>query len=47
MLTVDGVFIFLQGNKPVVDYLGGEIAVSETGCVLVDRETFETNLPGV
>lgn len=46
-LQVDGVFIFLQGNKPVVDYLGGEIALSESGCVLVDRETFETNLPGV
>ncbi|HYF91037.1 MAG TPA: FAD-dependent oxidoreductase [Symbiobacteriaceae bacterium] len=46
-LVVTGVFIFLQGNKPVIDYLMGAVPVSESGCLLVNRETFETEIPGV
>ncbi len=46
-LEVAGVFIFLQGNKPVVDYLQGQVPTSEEGCVLVNRETFETEVDGV
>jgi thioredoxin reductase (NADPH) len=47
VLEVAGVFIFLQGNKPVIDFLGGMVPITETGCVRINRETFETDLPGV
>jgi thioredoxin reductase (NADPH) len=47
MLPVSGLFIFLQGNKPVTDYLQGTVPVTDQGCVLIDRETFETHIPGV
>lgn len=46
-LNVAGLFIFLQGNKPVIDYLGGQVPTSEAGCVIIDRETFATEVPGV
>lgn len=46
-LEVSGVFIFLQGNKPVIDYLQGAIPTTEAGCVIVNRDTFETQVPGV
>jgi thioredoxin reductase (NADPH) len=47
VLPVAGAFIFLQGNKPVTDYLMGVVPTSEAGCVVVNRETFETQIPGV
>ncbi|HYG56531.1 MAG TPA: FAD-dependent oxidoreductase [Symbiobacteriaceae bacterium] len=47
VVAVSGVFIFLQGNKPVTDFLGGQLDLSETGCVLINRDTYETSLPGV
>lgn len=47
VVAVSGVFIFLQGNKPVVDFLGGQIDLSESGCVLINRDTYETSIPGV
>jgi thioredoxin reductase (NADPH) len=46
-LPVAGVFIFLQGNKPVIDYLMGTVPTTEHGCLVVNRETFETAVPGV
>ena len=46
MLPVTGAFIYLQGGKPITDFLGGQLPVGETGCVLVDRE-YQTQLPGV
>jgi thioredoxin reductase (NADPH) len=45
-LDVTGVFIYLQGGKPITDFLLGQIPVSEQGCLAVDRE-FQTGLPGV
>ncbi|MBN2004930.1 MAG: FAD-dependent oxidoreductase [Anaerolineae bacterium] len=45
-LPVEGVFIYLQGRKPITDFLGGELPLSETGCLLVD-ETMHTAIPGV
>jgi thioredoxin reductase (NADPH) len=45
-LAVDGVFIFLQGAKPITDYLMGQIETTETGCLRVDRE-MQTSIPGV
>jgi thioredoxin reductase (NADPH) len=45
-LPVTGAFIYLQGGKPITDFLGGQLPVGESGCVLVDRE-YQTQLPGV
>ena len=46
LLPVEGVFIFLQGNLPVTDFLLGQVESMENGCLLVDRN-MQTNLPGV
>ncbi len=45
-LTVDGVFIFLQGAKPITDYLMGQIETTPEGCLRVDHE-MQTTIPGV
>ena len=45
-LPVAGAFIYLQGGKPIIDFLAGQLPVGESGCVLVDNE-FRTQLPGV
>lgn len=45
-LAVTGAFVYLQGGKPVTDFLQGQLATSETGCLVVDRE-YATALPGV
>lgn len=45
-LPVTGAFVYLQGGKPITDFLQGQLPTSETGCVLVDAE-FRTALPGV
>lgn len=45
-VPVDGVFIFTAGNKPVVDYLFGNVSTNEKMCILVDKE-YRTNMPGV
>ncbi len=45
-LAVDGVFVYLIGNKPIVDFLQGAVEMSEEGCVMTNR-VMETNVPGV
>ncbi len=35
-----------KGGKPVTDFLQGQLALSEAGCLNVDRE-YQTALPGV
>ncbi|MBK8048694.1 MAG: FAD-dependent oxidoreductase [Anaerolineales bacterium] len=45
-LPVSGVFIYLQGGRPITDFLQGQLQVSETGCLVVDAE-YRTPLPGV
>lgn len=45
-LPVSGAFIYLQGGKPVTDFLAGQLALNETGCLAVDRE-FRTAIPAV
>lgn len=45
-LPVAGVFIYLQGNVPVTDFLEGQLPLGEGGCLLVD-ENFQTGVPGV
>jgi thioredoxin reductase (NADPH) len=45
-LPVDGVFIYLPGNVPIIDFLEGVLETTEEGCVKTDRERM-TNIPGV
>jgi thioredoxin reductase (NADPH) len=45
-LPVSGVFLFTQGNRPIVDYLQGSVQVSENGCLLANPR-METAIPGV
>lgn len=45
-LPVTGAFVYLQGGRPITDFLEGQLPVSEGGCLLVDNE-FRTPLPGV
>jgi thioredoxin reductase (NADPH) len=45
-LPVSGAFIYLQGGKPITDFLQGQLELNDTGCVVVDRE-YQTSLPGI
>ena len=45
-LAVSGVFVYLHGNKPIVDFLLGAIETGEDGCIPVNA-MMETSLPGV
>ncbi len=45
-IPVDGVFLYLQGTRPIVDFLGGRAAVSPDGCLVVD-DFLQTTVPGV
>ena len=45
-LALSGVFVYLQGAKPITDFLQGQLEISDDGCVSVDREN-QTNIPGV
>ena len=46
VLPVQGVFVYLQGAKPITDYLGGQLELSAEGCLHVGRE-MQTAIPGV
>lgn len=46
VLPVQGVFILTQGNKPIIDYLAGQVQVAENGCVPINHR-METPIPGV
>jgi thioredoxin reductase (NADPH) len=45
-LAHTGVFVYLIGSKPIVDYLQGAVELSEEGCIITNR-AMETNVPGV
>ena len=45
-LTVSGAFVYLQGGRPVTDYLAGQLEIGENGCLSVDHE-YQTAIPGV
>ncbi|ACG58135.1 thioredoxin reductase [Hydrogenobaculum sp. Y04AAS1] len=45
-LEVDGVFIFIGGNKPSVDFLMGQVKMNEHGCLEINEEMM-TSVPGV
>lgn len=45
-LPITGVFVYLHGNKPIVDFLYGAIETNEDGCIPVNH-LMETSIPGV
>ncbi len=45
-LHVSGVFIYLYGNRPVVDFLYNAVEITEEGCIRVDSD-MSTSLEGV
>lgn len=45
-LELSGIFIYLHGNKAIVDFLGGSVDLSEEEC-LVTNKMMETSIPGV
>ncbi len=45
-LEVNGVFIFLGGTKPSVDFLMGQVDMTEGDCIVVNEEMM-TSVPGV
>jgi thioredoxin reductase (NADPH) len=45
-LAVAGVFVYLHGNKPIVDFLIGALETGEEGCITVDR-MMEASVQGV
>lgn len=45
-LELAGVFVYLHGNKPVIDFLYGAIETEEDGCIPVNT-IMETSIPGV
>jgi thioredoxin reductase (NADPH) len=45
-MPVSGVFIFLQGAQPIVDFLDNQLPITESGCLAVDR-AMQTSIRGV
>ncbi len=45
-LPVDGVFVYLHGSRPIVDFLNFAVDLSDEECVITNR-LMETNIPGV
>lgn len=45
-MPMDGVFVYLHGTQPVVDFLYSSVPLSDNSCVVTHR-TMETSLQGV
>ncbi len=45
-MPIDGVFVYLHGTQPVVDFLYSSVTLSDKSCVMTHRTT-ETSIPGV
>ncbi len=46
VIPVAAAFIYLQGGRPITDFLQGQLEISDTGCLVVDRE-YKTTIPDV
>jgi thioredoxin reductase (NADPH) len=46
VLSVSGAFVYLQGGRPITDFLPPEINLAESGCIPVNTE-FQTAIPDV
>ncbi len=45
-LIISAVFLYLQGGKPITDFLQGQLELSPNGCILVNNE-LQTTLHGI
>lgn len=45
-LNVAGVFVYLHGSKPIVDFIGDKLKLGKDGCIVVNP-IMETSMPGV
>lgn len=45
-LELSGVFVYLYGSKPIIDFLQGAVEISDNDCVAVNR-MMESNIAGV
>jgi thioredoxin reductase (NADPH) len=45
-IDLDGLFVYLQGNVPITDFLDDQVSTNQGGCVIVD-ESFQTGIEGV
>jgi thioredoxin reductase (NADPH) len=45
-LPASGVFVYLQGGKPILDFAGKQLKTTTDGCLQVDDQ-FQTSVPGV
>jgi len=46
VLPVEGVFLYMQGNRPITDFIQGQLPTSPAGCLEVN-EVMETSIAGV
>jgi thioredoxin reductase (NADPH) len=37
-IPIAGAFVYLQGGRPITDFLQGQLEINETGCLVVDNE---------
>lgn len=47
VLDVSGVFVYLHGNMPIVDFLNQSIELTPKGCIQVNRLDMSTSIEGV
>ncbi len=45
-LATEGVFVYLHGNRPVIDFLNFAVDISDEECIITNK-MMETNVPGV
>jgi thioredoxin reductase (NADPH) len=45
-IEMQGVFVYLHGSRPIIDFLQGSIEISDNGCISTNK-MMETNIPGV
>ena len=45
-LAVSGVFVYLKGNQPNLEFLSGQMSLGEEACLIVNHE-MQTTIPGV
>ncbi len=46
-LEVSGIFLYMQGRVPIVNFLGETVSVGGDSCIVVDREDMRTSIEGV
>ncbi len=45
-MPMDGVFVYLHGSRPIVDFLNYAVDISDDECIITNK-MMETNIPGV